>query len=440
MSGMTPSGMTPGGMTPGAMTPAAMTPSGMTPSGMTPGGMTPSGMTPGGMTPRRWRPLLAAVAVIIAAAAGPARGEPGADPGDPTGSAGERSGSAGAGGSASGGTASGGTASAGSGSAAPGSAGSGSAGSGADRIIRMPLDAGAPDVSAAASPTVVRLGAHVTLYVTATFDDGVEVNLREPVDLGPGFEVRRRLSEDRRSADGRTTREWKLDIMPWELGDLEIAPIAVTFTAFGRAGQVRTNAVPMKITGDLGDSIEDPKEMRGLALPISLWARDWFWIWVATAAVAVAGVVIVALWVHRRRRRRTRRLVGGSIARPPRVDMTAERALERLLVIERSGVLGRDADRKLGYAEMVEVIRQYLGARYRLAIHDLTSSELLARLAGVAPVDELDGVTGWLEGCDLVKYGGLRATATEAGKALDDARALIVATSQPGAASTKEAA
>jgi len=331
----------------------------------------------------------------------------------------------------------------------------------------MPLDTGAPEVSAAASPTVVRVGAHLTLYITATFDDGVEVNLREPLDLGPAFEVRRRVSEDRRTTDGRTTREWQLDVMPWELGDLAIAPIAVTFTAFGRAGQVQTNAVPMKITGDLGDTVEDPKDMRGLALPIGLWARDWFWIWAATAAGAVAGVVIVALWVHRRRRRRTQRLVGGAIARPLRVDMTAERALERLLAIERSGVLDRDADRKAGYADMVEVMREYLGARYRIAIHDLTSSELLARLAGVAPLDEvdersesggsgptgsaggeggrrllIDGVTGWLESCDLVKYGGLRASPAEAGKVLDDARVLIVATSQPHAAtvSAQEAA
>jgi len=50
---------------------------------------------------------------------------------------------------------------------------------------------------------VARLGAHFTLYITATFGAGVEVNLREPMDLGPAFEIRRRLSEDRPSGDGR---------------------------------------------------------------------------------------------------------------------------------------------------------------------------------------------------------------------------------------------
>ena len=53
--------------------------------------------------------------------------------------------------------------------------------------------------------------------------------------------------------------------------------------------------------------------------------------------------------------------------------MTSERALQQLLEIERIGVLDRDDDRKAGYAEMVDVIREYLGARYRVATLDLTT-------------------------------------------------------------------
>jgi hypothetical protein len=320
---------------------------------------------------------------------------------------------------------------------APGDAarGSGSAapGAGSAQRLRLPVEAGAPEVNAAASPTVVSLGAHFTLFVTAAFGPGVEVNLREPLDLGPAFEIRRRLSEDHRGADGRITREWQLDVTPWQLGDLQVAPIAVTFTAFGRAGQVETNAVPLKIVGVLGDAADDPAVMRGLAAPAGLTRRDWLWIWLATAAGAAVGVAIAAAGLHRRRSRRTLRLVGGAIARPPRIDMTGERALERLLAIERSGVLDRDAERKAGYAEMVGVIREYLAARYRIATPDLTSAELLGRLGRAAAPDDVELIAGWLDGCDLVKYGGWRATPAEAGKALDDARALIVTTTAAAA-------
>jgi hypothetical protein len=295
-------------------------------------------------------------------------------------------------------------------------------------LIPLPVDSAAPDVRAAASPTVVRLGAHFTLYVTATFSGGVEVNLREPVELGSAFEVRRRLSEDRKTSDGRTTREWQIDVMPWELGELQIAPIAVTFTAFGRAGQVQTNAVPMKIVGDLGDVVDDPKAMRGLAVPTGLWARDWFWIGVATIGSATLGIVVALVWLRRRRGPRRRVVVGIGPARTARVDMTGERALAQLLAIEKSCVLDRDRDRKTGYAERVDVIRDYLGARFRITVHDLTSSELIRRLGDLAGPDELLLVALWLDACDVVKYGGQPASPAEAGKALDDARALIVST------------
>lgn len=306
-------------------------------------------------------------------------------------------------------------------------AGSGS-GSGSAVKLTLPIDLNAPEVRAAASPTVVRLGGHFTVYVTATFGRGVEVNLREPIDLGPAFEVRRRLSEDK-PAGGQTTREWQLDVTPWELGELAIAPIAVTFTASGQAGQVETNAIPLKIVGTLGDLVDDATTMRGLAAPTGLTRRDWFWIWVAAAAGAALGVAISLAIRSGRRRRHTRRLVGGGLARPRRIDMTSERALERLLAIERSGALGRD-DRKLAYAEMVDVVREYLGARYRIAVHDLTSSELLAWLGDADPAAGAR-VEPWLATCDLVKYGGARATTADATAALTDARALIVATQPP---------
>jgi len=297
-------------------------------------------------------------------------------------------------------------------------------------VIAVPTDAMAPEVRASASPTVVALGGRFTVFVEASFAPGVEVNLREPVELGPAFEVRAKVSEDRVRADGRRTREWQLDVLAWELGDLQVPPIAVTFTAFGRAGQVHTNALRLRVEGVLGDVVDDPNAMRGLQPPAELVARDWFWLWVAAGAAGAVGLVVGGLWWRARRRRRTARLTGGVVAVTRRLDMTGERALEALLAIETSGVLAREDERKRGYADMVDVIRAYLGARYRVATRDLTTSELLRQLARVAPADERTLVEDWLARCDLVKYGGVAATASEAQAVLDDARALIVTTTQ----------
>jgi hypothetical protein len=309
----------------------------------------------------------------------------------------------------------------------PDAAGSGSAG---PIIIQPPTDALAPQVTAAATPTVVRIGARFTVIIRATYESGVEVNLQEPVDLGAVFEVRRKLSEDRKVSGGRTTREWQIEVVPWELGELVMPGIDVTYTAFGKAGQVQTNRIRLKIVGVLGDVIDDPKLMRGNAPPVVLSARDWFWLWIGGAVGAVLAIAIVLLIVRRRRTQHVYSLVAGVAARPRKIDMTSERALERLLAIENSGALDRDDDRRGGYLEMVEVMRDYVGARYHVHTSELTTRELLQRLERAAPAEDVELVDQWLAQCDIVKYGGLRTTADEAKHTLDDARALVVTTSQ----------
>jgi hypothetical protein len=321
--------------------------------------------------------------------------------------------------------------------ATPPSTGSGAAGSAAGsgsgtgpRIIQVPTDLNAPTVSAAASPTVVRLGNKFTVFITATFAAGVEVNLREPLELGPAFEITRRITEpDKPTGDGRTQREWQLEVIAWELGELSMPGIAVTYTTMGKADQVTTNGVKLRVEGVLGDVVDDPKAMRNNAPPADLLSRDWFLLYVAIGgAIGLALLIGLIAWVRGRKRRIA--MVGGVIAVPRKFDSASDRALHQLKEIEDSGILDRDEDRKKGYGQMVEVIRQYLGSRYRVATFDLTTSELMKRLAKVASDDECDLIERWLERCDIVKYGGLKATAVDAAQTLEAARQLVVTTTQ----------
>lgn len=328
---------------------------------------------------------------------------------------------------------------AGSGSAAGSGAGSGSAtgsGSGSAIVIIIPPDVQAPEVSAAASPSVVRLGDRFTLFVTAKHVPGVEVNLREPVDLGGDFEVKRRVSQDTTNADGTITREWQIEVYAWDIGDLRVPPLAVTFTSQGKAGQVATNSVPLRVMSMLGDVVDDPKLVRSNAPPIPLMSRDWFWAWVTGGAAVLLTGLFVALWIRKKRKHRVRSLIGSlvpSVAVPRRMDMTSERALEQLFAIDRSGALDRDHHRKTGYEQMVEVIREYLGARYRITTYDLTTYELMRALAKAAPEHEQKLVEEWLERCDIVKYGGFRATDADAHGVLEAARQLVIQTTRvPG--------
>jgi hypothetical protein len=283
----------------------------------------------------------------------------------------------------------------------------------------------------------VRLGGKFNVFVRATFGIGVVVNLSEPIQLGAAFEVLRKKSKDTPSGDGRTVREWEIEVNAWELGELMMPGIVVTYTAFGKVGQVQTNAIKLRIEGVLGELVDDPKAMRGNAPPTELIVRDWFWLYVGGGVVIALIVTIAVLLFIRSRRLNRTRLVAGVVATPRRMDSASARALERLMAIEQSGVLERDDDRRGGYAEMVEVIREYLGMRYHVATLDLTSMELVKQLAKVAPGEERELIATWLEGCDLVKYGGLKTTAGDAKQTLDDARALIVTTTQLAQAGTK---
>jgi hypothetical protein len=330
----------------------------------------------------------------------------------------------------------------GSGSATGSGAGSGS-GSGSAIVIIIPPDVQAPDVNAAASPSVVRLGDRFTLFVTAKHVPDVQVNLREPVDLGGDFEVKRRVSQDTTNADGTITREWQIEVYAWDVGDLRVPPLAVTFTSQGKAGQVATNSVPLRVMSMLGDVVDDPKLMRSNAPPVTLMSRDWFWAWVVGGAAVVLVGLGTALWIRKKRKRRVRTLIGTlvpSVPVPRRMDMTSERALERLLAIDRSGVLDRDDERKAGYDQMVTVIREYLAARYRIATYDLTTYELTRALTKVAPAHEQKLVEEWLERCDIVKYGGFRATDADAHGVLEAARQLVIQTTRPPGAAVSEVA
>lgn len=317
--------------------------------------------------------------------------------------------------------------------------GSGSAGSGVGSaiVIPLPVDADAPEVSAAASPSELMLGSRFTLFVTAVYNTGVEVNLPAGLDLGDTFEIKKTTSEDHVRPDGKHSREWQLDIIAWDLGDLRIPGVPVTFTSNGHGGQVMTNSIPLRVSGVLGDT-DDPKLMRGNAPPVRLASSDWTWVYVGGGVfVVVAGAL--TYWLLRRRRRdHVRTLVGGlSPARARRLDTTSERALERLLAIEQSGVLARADDRKAGYADMGSVVRDYLAGRYRFATAELTTSELMRGLAKRASAADATLVEAWIARCDLVKYGGARVSEAEANDALAGARELVMKTTVQSA---KEAA
>lgn len=322
------------------------------------------------------------------------------------------------------------------------------------------LGIGKPQASAAASPTELRLGDKLTLFVEVTFDESVTVTLPAGLDLAPAFDELKRTSVEERRSDGTRKRTYQLQLQVWELGEFDLPPVQVTYTIGGQSSWVVTNPVPLRVVGSI-DAIDDPNALLGATPPVPVKRRDWRWI----AAFIVVGALIVGAlvyWLVRRWLRRPRvveptvtetepgelepveaaaaeataaapeprvaepapRKVAVAFVRPARVGGAARRALDALDELERAGTLR--TDQPAGYAAMVGAVRTFLLERFDLPSRHRTSTELVAALAKTTIDDDARAAAGaWLTDADRVKFGG-DLDEDDGVAALAAARALIV--------------
>lgn len=289
-----------------------------------------------------------------------------------------------------------------------------------DPVAPPQPSAEAPTVSASASSQQVALGQVFYLFVRVVYEPSTQVNLPASLPLGPAFEEAARTDSIEKNADGTLTRDYEIALQAFEVGELVIPPIPVTYAAHGRAQEVTTQAVPIEVTSYVGEGEATLKDISG---PVLVERPDYTLVWVAAVFAGAIALVVLILFARRAFRRRRRRV----LARLPEalVRSAHDEALARLDEVEASGALD-DADRKPAYLAMSEIIRAYIGRRYGFPALDLTTEEirrtLTARPDGLMAADL---VCGWLERSDLVKFAGHDASPEEARQALYDARIFI---------------
>ena len=285
-----------------------------------------------------------------------------------------------------------------------------------------------PTVTAAVSSQEVTLGKPFVLFVTVTMNPGVEVNLPGHLELGSAFEVGSWTSSDRPGLGGTRRRDYEVMVTPWELGDLVLSPVTVSWSSGNVRSAVPTNAVAVHVLGSLGGQSD---ELRPLATPVPLESRDWtlVWIGIGAGALLLAGVAIVVAVALRRRARRRRRLVrrdGGSVLVPlAPADARALRALDEL---ETSADLAA-AELAPLFAAMAEIVRSYLTQRFAVQAHEMTTRELAAALAGIpAATAAARLVPPWFEVCDLVRYAKARVDRDDVRTGFEGARRIVTET------------
>lgn len=318
-----------------------------------------------------------------------------------------------------------------------------------------------PQASAAASPSELRLGEKLTLFVEVVYDEQVTVSLSSGLELEPAFDELKRSSVDERRSDGTRKRTYQVQLQVWEVGDLRIPPIQVGYTVGGSTSWVVTNEVPIRVVQTI-DSIDDPNAFLGATPPVPLARRDWRMIAVGVGLAMVLAALFVVWLVNRIRRRplqpverptpdvvidrltetRTEVTSHESIAEQGqaqpfalqlfvvtvelrrRLGDAARRALDALDALEQSRQLATAPIE--GFRTLVGIVHAFAVEHHQLPPRHRTTSELLVALARArvtAPVQA--GFAGWLERGDRVKFGADRVD-DDGARALSEARELIV--------------
>ncbi|HKW48352.1 MAG TPA: DUF4381 family protein [Gemmatimonadaceae bacterium] len=258
-----------------------------------------------------------------------------------------------------------------------------------------------PDTVRIGDPFLVQIGVRAPLGATITFpqapDSTGSVQGLDPVRV------------EMRPDSGGVVQWGYYRVAAWDIGDQSITLGDVVVTLGGRTRRIAITGHKVFVESVLpaDSALRVPKPARALyEFGTPVW-----WLWAALAALAL---LLLLLWWWLRRRKRERPVVV--------VDPFA-RAEREFARIERLGLV--DAGERGRYvALVVEVLRDYLAARYATASLSLTSTELLTTMRGERAVPN-ERLVRALNEADLIKFARRAVTNERARELGREARAIV---------------
>ena len=276
-----------------------------------------------------------------------------------------------------------------------------------------------PDTVRVGDPFVVQIGIRAPAGATIAFppppDSTSAVQGLDPVRL------------ETRPDSGGVVQWGFYRVAAWNVGDLTIPLGDVVVTVGGRSRRISMVGHKIFVASVLpADSAQRvPKPPR----PIYQFSATPWWLWLA---LALAALLLVLLWWWWRSRKRARLAI---------VPDPFERAEREFARIEALGLI-EAGERGRYVALMVEVLRDYLAARYPQAPLSLTSTELLAALRDTRAVPN-ERLMRVLNEADLIKFARRPVTPERARELGREVRAVVAhehAASQPAQPPAEKAA
>ena len=244
---------------------------------------------------------------------------------------------------------------------------------------------------------VATLGRPIALEITA--DAPRDTELFAPVRPATGtFRLLDAPPGVRKVEAGRVRETYRFVLVPMRLGVEKIPAIEVPWRPVGASegGSTSTPVLPVRVRGQL-DNEQDPA-LAAPPPPEAVITTDWVLVWGLSVAAALVFAALMTLLVLRALEQRFRTLDPPAPPRPAN-----ELAHERLDALDALGP--ETLDGALRLARTIDVLRDYLGARYGFDALEMTSRELLEALAtcDLKSVSRFE-IESLLDYADLVKF------------------------------------
>ncbi len=284
-------------------------------------------------------------------------------------------------------------------------------------------------VSASLSNSRPTFGDRIELIVKLTYPRNLRVFFPPRPNLKPLLVPAGDPGKVERVEAGDTIKETiRIPALAVRAGLLRTPQIEIPYhrvTASGGAGESGTAIVP-SLRAVVGSQFASEVEAKAAPLPPPLPLVEEntpleVALLILLMMIVAAGLTLIGLRIYRNRARRAE----PEPQVPPHII-----AFGRIEELARSGRLD-DEEPRLIYGDISEILRQYLGGRYKMLALDMTSTELLQRLqeadlAGMS-IAEFQAFT---DTSDLVKFARQGASPEELGEALAFVRKVVEKTMQ----------
>ncbi|MFB3787005.1 MAG: BatD family protein [bacterium] len=265
-----------------------------------------------------------------------------------------------------------------------------------------------PSVETSVDRSEILIGDVFHLTVTVTHGPDVTILERETAaELGQ-FEIKDINPGSEEKLDGgrlRRTIDYRLST--FFTGEFEIPPLAIHFrTEDGREGSVQTSPMKIKVRSLTPEESEN-LDIRDIKDPVVLEGPSRAWI-IWTALGTLLFIALAAYFI--------RRYYKNKETPPPVVPPLPPhlQALQELRELRKRQDLIEGRQYKEFSTRVSEILRVYIGRRWRITALEDTTDEVLEELSGVSlPEGVLELFQSFFRQCDLMKFAKHELPASE---------------------------